>query len=87
MGDSETLTRADLAESLNGQIGLSRAESARMVETILDLMCDALARGAAAVLRGGVGLFIGCDLLGILSVALRGAHRWRHGSSQNYVSI
>ncbi|MCH4151345.1 MAG: integration host factor subunit alpha [Sphingobium sp.] len=57
MGDSETLTRADLAESLNGQIGLSRAESARMVETILDLMCDALARGENVKISG-FGTFV-----------------------------
>jgi integration host factor subunit alpha len=57
MGDSETLTRADLAESLNGKIGLSRAESARMVETILDLMCDALARGENVKISG-FGTFV-----------------------------
>ncbi|CAH0352572.1 integration host factor subunit alpha [Sphingobium sp. CECT 9361] len=45
MTNNATLTRADLAESLNRQIGLSRAESASMVETILRLMCEALANG------------------------------------------
>lgn len=57
MGDGETLTRADLAESLNGKIGLSRAESARMVETILDLMSDALARGENVKISG-FGTFV-----------------------------
>lgn len=45
MTSNSTLTRADLAEALNRQIGLSRAESASMVESILRHMCEALARG------------------------------------------
>ncbi|PZU58939.1 MAG: integration host factor subunit alpha [Sphingobium sp.] len=45
MATNGTLTRADLADSLNRQIGLSRAESASMVESILDMMGDALERG------------------------------------------
>ncbi len=45
MTSNGTLTRADLAETVNRQIGLSRAEAAAMVESILDHMCDALARG------------------------------------------
>jgi integration host factor subunit alpha len=45
MTSNGTLTRADLAERLNVQIGLSRAESAMIVETIIDQMCDALAKG------------------------------------------
>lgn len=57
MGDSDTLTRADLAERLNGKVGLSRAESARMVETILDLMSDALARGENVKISG-FGTFV-----------------------------
>lgn len=40
-----TLTRADLAESVNRNVGLSRAEAASLVESILDHMCAALARG------------------------------------------
>ncbi len=57
MGDSDTLTRADLAESLHGKIGLSRAESSRTVETILDLMSDALARGENVKISG-FGTFV-----------------------------
>lgn len=57
MGDNDTLTRADLAEKLNGKVGLSRAESARMIETILDLMCDALARGENVKISG-FGTFV-----------------------------
>ena len=40
-----TLTRADLAERVNRNVGLSRAEAASLVESILDHMCSALARG------------------------------------------
>lgn len=57
MGGRETLTRADLAESLNGKVGLSRAESARIVESILDMMCDALARGENVKISG-FGTFV-----------------------------
>lgn len=52
MGGKDTLTRADLAESLNGKVGLSRAESARIVESILDMMSDALARGENVKISG-----------------------------------
>lgn len=57
MGDGDTLTRADLAESLNSKVGLSRAESARMVETILDLMTNALAQGENVKISG-FGTFV-----------------------------
>ena len=40
-----TVTRADLAEAVFREIGLSRKESADLVESVLDLMADALARG------------------------------------------
>ena len=40
-----TLTRADLAESVNRHIGLSRAESAALIESILEHMTAALERG------------------------------------------
>tara|TARA_B110001454_G_scaffold161636_1_gene151101 strand:+ start:1742 stop:2038 length:297 start_codon:yes stop_codon:yes gene_type:complete len=57
MGGCDTLTRADLAESLNDKVGLSRAESARIVETILDMMSDALARGENVKISG-FGTFV-----------------------------
>lgn len=57
MGESDTLTRADLAETLNSKIGLSRAESARIVETVLDLMSDALVRGENVKISG-FGTFV-----------------------------
>ncbi|WP_347303541.1 integration host factor subunit alpha [Croceibacterium sp. TMG7-5b_MA50] len=40
-----TLTRADLAETLNRKLGLSRAESLNLVESILAKMCEALSEG------------------------------------------
>jgi integration host factor subunit alpha len=42
---SKTLTRADLTETLHRDIGLSRTESADMVNAVLDLISDELVRG------------------------------------------
>ena len=42
---SKTLTRADLAESVYRNIGLSRNESAELVETFLEEMCVCLEKG------------------------------------------
>lgn len=47
-----TLTRADLAESINRKMGLSRAESLDLVEAILSQMSDALARGENVKISG-----------------------------------
>ena len=47
-----TLTRADLAETINRKMGLSRAESLDLVEEILNKMCDALARGENVKISG-----------------------------------
>jgi integration host factor subunit alpha len=41
----KTITRADLAESVYRKVGLSRTESAELVETVLQEMCDAVVRG------------------------------------------
>ena len=41
----KTLTRADLSEAVHKQVGLSRAESADLVKTILDSMTDTLITG------------------------------------------
>ncbi|MGE0503103.1 MAG: integration host factor subunit alpha [Rhizobiaceae bacterium] len=41
----KTLTRADLAESVYRKVGLSRTESAQLVETVLDEICEAIVRG------------------------------------------
>ncbi|PJG48733.1 integration host factor subunit alpha [Sphingobium sp. LB126] len=45
MSGTGTLTRADLAESVNRHIGLSRAEAATIIESILEHMSSALERG------------------------------------------
>lgn len=42
---TKTLTRADLAEAVYLKVGLSRAESAQLVEMILNEICDAVVRG------------------------------------------
>ena len=40
-----TLTRADLSEAVYEEVGLSRNESAELVESVLDEISDALVRG------------------------------------------
>ena len=57
MADGNTLTRADLSERLHRQIGLSRADSANLVEGILTQMTNALSRGEN-VKVSGFGSFI-----------------------------
>jgi integration host factor subunit alpha len=57
MADAGTLTRADLADSLNRQIGLSRADSAAMIESILGHMTEALI-GGENVKISGFGTFV-----------------------------
>ena len=57
MSEVGTLTRADLAEALHGDIGLSRADSAKLVEQILDMMCGALADGENVKISG-FGTFV-----------------------------
>ncbi len=54
---SDTLTRADLAEAVHEGIGLSRGESAKMVEQLLTHMCEALSRGEN-VKVSGFGSFV-----------------------------
>lgn len=39
------VTRSELAEKLHETMGLSRAECSRLVELVLQEMCDALSRG------------------------------------------
>jgi len=45
MAEIQTLTRADLSDVVHREIGLSRADSASMVEQVLALMCGAMAKG------------------------------------------
>ena len=41
----QTVTRADLCEAVYQEVGLSRNESADLVETVLNEIADALVRG------------------------------------------
>ena len=52
MAGDGTLTRADLAESLHKKVGLSKAESSKLVESILDHMGNALAKGQNVKISG-----------------------------------
>lgn len=47
-----TLTRADLAESLYEEVGLSRAESASLIEWVLQEISDALVKGKTVKMSG-----------------------------------
>ncbi|WP_198045734.1 integration host factor subunit alpha [Novosphingobium aquimarinum] len=53
----ETLTRAAIAEAIHRKLGLSRADSLAMVESILGLMCDSLS-GGENVKISGFGTFL-----------------------------
>ena len=52
-----TLTRADLAETINHKMGFSRSESLELVEQILAKVCDSLSNGEN-VKVSGFGSFI-----------------------------
>ena len=54
---SGTLTRADLADQVHGEIGLSRADSAAMVEQLLAHLCQAMSRGENVKISG-FGTFV-----------------------------
>jgi len=43
--ETKTITRADLSETVYRRVGLSRSESAELVQAFLDEICDAAARG------------------------------------------
>jgi integration host factor subunit alpha len=47
-----TLTRADLAEALHAEVGLSRAESSALVEQVLGSISEALLAGENVKLSG-----------------------------------
>jgi len=47
-----TLTRADLAETINRKLGFSRAESLALVESILVHMCSAMSEGENVKISG-----------------------------------
>jgi integration host factor subunit alpha len=48
----KTVTRTDLSEAVYQKVGLSRADSARMVEQVLGEISDTLVRGEAVKLSG-----------------------------------
>ena len=56
-GAGATLTRADLADVTHRKLGLSRAESANLVERVLHHLCHALAQGKNVKISG-FGWFI-----------------------------
>ena len=53
----KTLTRVDLAEAVYKRVGLSRTESAELVEMVIDAICDAVADGDSVKLSS-FGSFI-----------------------------
>jgi integration host factor subunit alpha len=52
-----TVTRADLSEAVYQRVGLSRTESAALVESVLAEVCDCLAKGETVKLSS-FGSFI-----------------------------
>ena len=48
----KTVTRADLSEIVYHRVGLSRTELAELVQSVLDEICDAAARGETVKLSG-----------------------------------
>lgn len=52
MSEAGTLTRADLAEKVHDSLGLSRADSAQLVESVLAHLCDALSEGENVKISG-----------------------------------
>ena len=47
-----TVTRAQLAETIYAQVGLSRNNSAALLETVLERMCQALEAGESVKVSG-----------------------------------
>jgi len=47
-----TVTRADLSEIVYQRVGLSRTESAELVQSVLDEICEAAVRGETVKLSG-----------------------------------
>jgi hypothetical protein len=45
MAETGTLTRADIAEHINRQVGLSRADASAVIESLLTHVIDALVDG------------------------------------------
>jgi len=49
---TQTVTRADLAEAVYREIGLSRSESSELVESVIDFISGALLNGEQVKLAG-----------------------------------
>jgi len=47
---AKTVTRADLCEAVYQKVGLSRTESAELVENVIDQICDSIVRGESVKL-------------------------------------
>ena len=47
-----TLTRADLTDAVVRELGLGRGDCSKLVERVLELMCEALERGEEVKLSG-----------------------------------
>ncbi len=52
VGELQTLTRADLCESVHEEVGLSRQECSALVERTLELIVESLAKGETVKLSG-----------------------------------
>ena len=50
--ETGTLTRADMADIVHNKLGLSRAESATVVERVLAHMCESLSNGHNVKISG-----------------------------------
>lgn len=74
---STTVTRAHLAEAVYREIGLSRNESADLVETVLREMADSLARGESVKISS----------FGSFSVRQKGARVGRNPKTGEEVPI
>ena len=53
-GTGKTVTRVDLCEAVYQKVGLSRTESADLVEMVLDEISDCLVRGESVKLKNGM---------------------------------
>ena len=54
----KTVTRADLSEAVYQKVGLSRTESAALVESVLSEICDCLATGETVKLSSFGSLIV-----------------------------
>ena len=57
MADAGTLTRADIAENINRQMGLSRADAASIIDSVLTHIIDAVVDGENVKISG-FGTFV-----------------------------